>query len=663
MHVTVIGGVENDFPKRHMAPIIETKRVWSDEWEYDRELELVSCGVSAGSTQVPTCEIKRRYGSVKLPQADDFETLAPRNMDNWWVRVSFVDAQGVIPQFVGQIQDEAKFLNGTATNITGWQSWIVSGGLNILGKIDISEAYFLGAEDAVSKVGWLPDMNSHDKRGTIVGNRSSEKDPESDVYLYGGTSTWTHRQYAEMILRKFVQQEGGPTWKLAGQVDILDRMSTTIQFSNSMKAIEILQTLIPVRYGVDFKVNFTDTGFEVVVFALIAEDATVAGQTMPRNPNTVTVQRGEQYDLDTVQLVKSLRRRVDRIRVLGRRIVVCGSLYGPLVSESEDAPGLVGKWNSTLETQYRELVDADAGPTADEQRSREKFRAVFQQFGAPVDWDLDGGRWAVKCGLNGELSAEQGEFQNIIRSTLPWIPLKEGFDYSQSPAVDNNIAGHIADVKPPLVWIRDEVPDDGEPRYVQCDLNGISVDVPHQDWGVLLSPRINHLLAYNHWESAEADSSDTEARFDYETLIATIAIEGDQRLVLGYDVPDNLKAGDGTTMDVVDNDAEMWVLLPNTIVDLDEDGGIVNSPDETIVLRNDSSRLALLLAGLYMRYINERVRATITIRGFLPWGDLVGHILATVQQGSSQEGVGAPITSIEWVAGDSPKMVIKTGYA
>lgn len=659
MASTVIGAGEVAYPKRYIAPVVYSKANWSDGWEYDPELQVTSFGVTAGSTQQATCEIHRPYGRVKRPEMSDFEYYDARDMQDWWIKICHVGEQGLQTAFVGQIQDQSRLMEGTESNPSGKQAWVVSDGMRILRKIDVTDAYFLNADNEVKRIEWVPDMNAHDKRGVTVGNRSEEKGPD-DCYLYGGNAIWTHREYVEYVLKKFVTQEGGPQWSLTGQVDILESLALTIPFSDAMKVSSILQALIPVRYGVDFRVHPTETGFQVQVFALVGADASAAGQTMPRNPNTVSITKSEQYDLESVQLVETTARRVDKIRVLGGRIIVCGSLRG----RRAGVESIVGKWHQDIEADYKEALGAEEDPLLnDVYRQREKFRSVFQQFGAPVDWDLDAGKWAVQTDLNGQLLPTPAEFQNVMRRTLPWIPLKENFDYSVDPAQDNNIEDHTPDVKPPLAWIKDEVPETGDPHYVQCDLIGISVSVPQRDWGIVLNASPNHLLAYNHWSEELLGTTEIDPRYDYETLVATLAFESDSRLKLGYDVPENMRAGDGSVETLVDEDAEMWVLLPGTVLDLDEENNFVLSPDSTIVLRNDSPRLALLLAGMLMRYINGRVRANIVIRGHMPWGDLIGYILDVVQQGDDLQNVGGPITSIEWTCGDSPLTIIKTGYA
>ena len=105
--------------------------------------------------------------------------------------------------------------------------------------------------------------------------------------------------------------------------------------------------------------------------------------------------------------------------------------------------------------------------------------------------------------------------------------------------------------------------------------------------------------------------------------------------------------------------------LPGIITDLTSTGTFVAFNFNTIPyrLRDDTDRLSLLLAGAVTRYINERVRAEVQYVGFLAWGDLLGQILTVIQQGDDVNLVGAPITSIEWTLGDSPRTIIKTGYA
>ena len=238
-------------------------------------------------------------------------------------------------------------------------------------------------------------------------------------------------------------------------------------------------------------------------------------------------------------------------------------------------------------------------------------------------------------------------------------------------ATDNTDGTVEAETSPPMAWIYDSIPVRTQaPQYIQCEHNGIGVGRPHLDWGVFLHASPNHLLALNSWSDTQLQTTLTQPDFDWNTVVATVAIESDHRVALEYDLPANQQAGDGSVMTVVDQEAELWVVLPGTIVSLDKDGSLVKfagksqgSPDGPTILRNDVPRLALALAGVVARYTNERGRAQLTIKGFVPWAPLLGFILTGVQSGDTVKQVGGIISSIEWTLGQSPQTVIKTGYA
>lgn len=97
-----------------------------------------------------------------------------------------------------------------------------------------------------------------------------------------------------------------------------------------------------------------------------------------------------------------------------------------------------------------------------------------------------------------------------------------------------------------------------------------------------------------------------------------------------------------------------------------EDPLLLFSGDKTRVLRNDASRLAFVMAGAISRYLIQRARASITIAGLKPWGNLIGQILTSLEQAGDAQQVSAPITSVEWTAGqndDPGTTVIGTGFA
>lgn len=669
MGITVIGGQSQPIPQPFSSPIIETAQTWTlaaaGAWHYDPELTMVSCIVHASGT-ISTCEVTRRYGHTKEPYEKDFSDKPPLDLGGQWLRLSFAGDQGPLVQFVGQIENQSRVYTGGFTTPSGKQNWVVSGGLKILQKLVISEAVFCSADESESTVGWIPAMNARDKRGLLVGNKkTSSETADAAPWFYGGTEVWTHAEYIDYLIKNFVQQTNGPTWTVGGQREIIDAMESTIQFSEAITAAEMLRHLIPVQYGVDYRISTTPAGYEITIFALTDLDQNFAGVAMPKNPNSVKILRTGDVSVIETHIVDSTERRVDRVQVCGRRIVVCGTLRG----DQAGGVSLVKKWSDDLEADYilaNNLGNAD--PTdLDKAREREVYRDVYQHLGAPLNWDLDGEKWAVTCKDDGTLTTTPN-FQTVVRRTLPWIPLKEGFDYSTDPPTDNTLGDpSTSDTKPMMAWLFDPLYEDKTgaiaPRYIAAEYSGVGIHAPHDDWGVFLHAKPNHLLAYNQWSSDQLATTNHEPKYDYNHTVCTIAVESDHRLKLGYKMPAALAAGDGSEMTIIDEQAECWVLLPNTAIDVDKYGKILYGSDQQKELRNDKDRLALIMAGAVSKYINERWRATATIKGFLPWAGLVGNILTIVQEGDDVQRIGAPITSVEWILSPAPVTIVKAGYA
>ncbi len=680
-------------------PIIEQKATWADTWTRSTDLEILRFDIkSGGNDGISTAEVKRRYGTIKQPNETTYHTLTTLDLaasGGTWIRISLLgnDTNSTpILAFMGTVDGQANQLRGENVLISGTtgsqissgvQNWTVSGGLRILQKLVVSESIFVnGSANDVSRVGWLPDMNSRDAHGMIVGNRSTDAyDPRSSgtySFIYGavGNATaniWSHLQYVTYLVQNFIQNDTGPKWTLGGASTLLNAMETTIEFEACESALSMLRKLIPPKYGVDFAViptkdngTVSSDGYQIYVYALLGEDLTINGVTYPKNPNTLTVKRDDQLFFTEAHLVESTARRVDKIRVMGKRIVVCGTL-----AATANDPTLVPKWSATLEADYIADTGADIDET-DRRKNKDKYRDVYRKFGAPVDWDLDGstiptahipGSWAKECGTDGTLSSG-GQFQNLVRHTLNFTPLREGFDYSTNPPTDTTLADSEPEFKPPIAWVVDPEPDGGgDPVYVQCDLVGMHIHSSPHDWGLFVEASPNHLLALNNFtNSADVTIS---PKYDYNTLVATIAIPVDHRIQLGYDVPTALAAGDGSIMTVVDEGAELWVILESTAYDVDDDGTLLFTPSEMIV-RDDTDRLALALTGLVARYINERVKARLVFKGFQPLGGLIGNILSVVQQGDEITNIGGPVTSVEWIQGsngNSPQTIFSAGYA
>jgi len=678
MPCTIIGPTTEAFPKSTYPPILEIKRLWGDTWRIAPDLELVSAQLATGGHDLGRCQFRRRYGpAVKQPWEADYSARGSwATGAGWWVQLRIVCDQGLQPVWIGRIAGESRNVYGSEGGRMGAQSWTAYGPTNILRKIAMSNSYWWDGA-LRRKLGWVPSINDRDQRNMIVGNRSAEK--HDGVYLYGGEDTWTHLDYLEYVLDRFVDEtaDGGPSWTIGGQADLLAGFSENIRLGTTQTIDQVLAQLIPPRLGVDYKiVHHEGTGFEVHVFALSAREFCFANVTLPKNPNTVAVRSGETRDNLQTRVVATEDHRYGRIRVLGKRAVVCCSLAGPEYWDAKLAGSLVPKWHDDLLADYKDGTGNAADPDAehDAVRRRDHFRPVYQYFGAPDDWTHQDGAAAPYIDAAGQHDPLlTGQHQLDIRSTLSWLPLREGFDYSVDPAVDNNVDGYQPEFRPAACWILAEAWGnfhDPEVDHSQpCEAARIGVSAAQTDWGVCLNASPNHRLAMNHWFPAKG--TENPPVFDYDRLVATIAFESDQRLRLELEIPGGAKPTDGT-LDIEVPDAEFWFLAARTIVDVDPepwevDKGaikeVLTSGDTGRVLRNDVDRLAAVMAGAIARYFAGRMRGVLVIKGLVPWGPLLGHILTVIEEAGDTHQIQAPITQVAWMGGEKPQTIISTGFA
>ena len=659
MSVIVVGPGLATIPWAEPVALVSIKRAWAGAWESSFSLVPLAASRHACGQDLDALTLQRRYGpAVKGPLDEGFSARSPIDLLGAWVRVELAGGQGLYTVWIGRIEAETRAVQGSESGRQGTQQWTAFGPLQILRKAQVHHSFW-DEDNTVQELGWVPDVNLYPtisaridpQTGMLVGNRSASKLGES--YLFGGTDYWSNYDHIEYLLARFVEQSGGPTWTIGGQTDILRDLITITPTWDVHTVADLLASLIPPAFGIDYQIAATGAGFEVRVFALTANEVSFGGETMPRNPNTTRISGSTTVDMLDCRIERSRTQFYDRLRVVGERVKSVFSLSAPEGT-------LVPMWTDTLETDYKtainEGIEEEDKQVNDAYRAQDRFRAVYRMFRASDGWDWMAGRAAPKILLDGG-SEEDAARQTGVRATLPELLLKEGWNYGEDPPVNENPSGEAVDFLAPFALVQDPelvsyLPVDKlsvlRDLYLM-NLSDMGLSVLENQWGVMIHPSPNHALARNHWTDAKVSAYDpmTEG-VDWEGLIVTIAAETDQRLEMGLDLPEAFASGDGSTMVVSVPGAEFWWLSPSTVIGVDSLGQKRLSPESGVVLRDDSSKLALIAAGALSRYLNDRVRASFTCRRLVAWTMLLGTVLTVVEEGGDLQHIGAPITSIRW---------------
>ena len=703
MGVIVISPTLGEFPQTVRHPIIEIKQNWSDDWIWVPEIRLRSMSSASAGHDLSRLVLLRPYGPTKHPWESDFPGAIDTAVDltDWWVRVRALTgtARDLATAWLGRFSDEDRDLFASSQGLSGMQVWVAYGPAQILRKRFISKSYWL-TNGGRKHIGWVPPLNDPTK--SERGNRHNAT--SEGVHLYGGTDLWDYRQYAEYLLKNFLDEsdDNGPSWKLAGAAEVLEEIKEPITWGTTQSAAEMLLELIPVSRGLDYTIRLIldedgeETGFEVFVYALSAQEFSFGGSTLPANPDTVRIEVGEANNNDSTRVIVSRNRYYKKLRVLGKRIVVCCSLWGPMAVERSGANSeMIGvpvdatldpKWLDTIETEYRASVGGDSEDEADHDRFRnqDKFRSVYQSYGAVDGWEWNEGTAAPALDDEGLLITEApvedpgdpilddtriADHQHTVRETLSWIPLLAGLDYTglrdSSPLPEVPPGDESPDYIPLIAWMFDPYTY----RYVVSEELDIGVNAKHHDWGVELQCSPNHLVADTHFDDAvETYITATWPRYDHEEMAVTIAMESDQRFAM-ESVVDGATDQDGVFE--IETEAEFHYLAPNTIVGaskLHDDplGLLILSGSVGIVLRSDKELMELTMAAAISRYQSDRKRAQLQIRGFIPWQFLIGRVLTTLEEAGETHVIDGPITSITWQVpddGGSPITILSAGFA
>lgn len=698
MGETILGPA-GTIPYKTNPVVVQTKTKWGGKWKTEPGLMLETATRNAGGNDLDSAVFLWKYGNLAHPWDKDLKQYKPLGLDGDWIRVCLTVKNNLQTLWIGRIYGEGRNIHGSDTGAenpgdkgfpSGVQRWQAYGPQMIFRKISISQSLWAQPEKADLKaenwLGWLPDMNDRvGQHALLVGNRSGAKH-SGKSYIFGGTDIWSAYDFVEYVLAWYCDfsATGGPKFKLGGQADLLKSLTYAQAWPETTTADHILRKLISPRFGVDFKIDYSDSKktFTVNVFSLQSKVIAAGDAKLPANLNKVRVKAGESPANLSTTIAVSSDHKVHKIRVLGKRVVVCCSLLGSQCDGPDDPrKGAIDMaWNADDERAYNEGNGAPApsdaegllqypigsAERADYIRRDSRFRDVFSLWLMPKSFDLTTISAAIMLDDKGTPSVgAAGNLpprQLLTHKTLHWLPLQSDYDYSVWPPTKLDIdsdTDYAPQMMPPQVWIRKD-----KEMYQPAHMAGIHVGIPRHGLGVRLTCNPRHLLGKDNFLATAPTCH--EPIWNAAEMVTTIAFESDARLALEYEVPGSDPL-DGIE-EIILNDAEMWVLTPKTLLQTKTDSGwgFFKSPDRLAFTRDDRPRMGMVLAGAIARYGSSRCRAEIVAAGITPWQGLLGQILTTIESGGMSSVVEAPITQISWSSshdGGLPRTTIRTGFA
>ena len=629
-----------------------TKAAWVGSWIERTTLQPISA-VNVCAPEYGQAIIRQHIGSHNLADRTAFAAEAALDLRDHYVKI--VNASDS-SEWVGIITEQStEWLGFQAADPTGIRTYVARSLDHLLDMTPIVGSWCSDDGATVYQIDRSLTFNiSHERGGTLIGNRSAAKIGLTPMWYFTlDGSEWTIKNILEYVLDQYAGSMGF-LWELGGQIDDLDQLTTIVSL-DGLTVRQALNKLIDRRRGYGWTLRMVGSepqDVRIHVFSLFTSDVNVGGFTFTENAEQGDVDLGAKHLIKRILVSSDYSRAYNKIRVQGRPVKACFDV------RTGNAAPLRAAWSVALLDEYKEGAKNIAGYAGwplqtqqeenDRVRARERYRDVFAKWEIDPDWDWETfvsgplGDMPVALSiasdgdfiLNGKLQAVASDVYPGTRPFLPFLPLKEGVDYSTAgweAAVTDTLPFRAPFVTIPHP-LHGEVlsGSDGPFVYIhdmqQPDIPNGRVSMENRGTAIRIQFSPNYLFAANGpaepGEPAEywGDPPEHEpgvyqniwwydaVRGSRRRFWATICIELDTRLVV------EIACGSAPSTDfdrdlVIDvPDAELWYAMVATVVGIEKDGrhayllGDEASPNAVLdsghavamVLRDDSPRLRAL---------------------------------------------------------------------
>lgn len=650
-----------DLTQRNLHAAVYYKKAWTSPWQPAPYFEPLAATLAAAPT-ISTASFRTHYGCEGFwedkQEMADASVLEPYIYCYIQIRVRRGSDEIIL--WTGVVPTETFYLLGQSSLGKTADHIIQAQGLEILLKNRLDGAWVKpvgGSIEDKKWIGHIPPFNQrHEFGGNIIGNRSSVMTEElTHIFAEDGVP-WDNLTITNHLL-KYYQYENGPNFYLKGETEIIEALGGIIEvYDFSQRTVlDALNILISRNRGFGWVVSVSENDLvNIVPFSLLDENISLGDIVMPANSKKISLDLWLERMLGNVEITNDTAHVYDRIIVRGARMKSCCSLSfadSSLEKGWTDAEETAFKAAASETEGYDALDDDEKAELNDKFRAEDRFERVFTTFRVPRDWD-----WKVNAGevqdivnplldSTGELHTdEQAAYWNSDKRFANSLPFKVGFDYSGAEPVDNNPASAEPEFRRLFVLVEQTA---GKHQYVE-KLKPARADVRPLTREMAVSMGFNprYLAAKNHWEGAEPGNwSDDIEEFgiDYEDIIVTAFLETDQVV----QVEQVFYYGENQrTLIITIPDAELWYIVPGTIIGIDENGSLIPYGGTSNLLRDDRDRLRRALNAAVAWYGRQRNKAAITIKSIDP-GIPIGTMIENIDV-SAIGAAGSAVTSLHW---------------
>lgn len=660
---------------------VSTRVNWTDPWSVVPYLEPVK-GTNTLAPGKGVATFLWRYGEIKREDKTTFTDDVPKDLFGSYVRVEAFNEDGAETQWYGRLEDDELDVHGAVTQPQGDQEIKALGLENDLDRYDLKQVQCRQNGSSFAQES-IPVFNRRAGRGPgLLGNRSLSRQTGNVYEFSSDGELWTNRDIAESVLAWNVPADGTP-FQLAGQVEELDKIVQTHRFPAGLTLRQILCQLIDPRRGLGWCIRVDGKDNVLIwIFSVLEDDVGIGGQTAASNNEQFSVVLDDAIDFEKVLVTLHKSSKYDSVRIRGARQK---SIFSISLVDGTWEEGFTSALLTAFKQGQSSATDYPADPQGqaernDQYRGDDRFERL-SVFRIPPDWDLRagdgiGGAKSIvlpAIGDDGEIDTDTSQdlfmFGQALLHHLPGLEV--GKDYSVSPALDENPSDSDPEFRRPFALIK----YDGKWMYLDKLSESIGgqvvtnaqIRMMDRELAVQVLMRPKWLLFANDWSGAEpsllAGQVWTAAQvaagnfFDYNNMLATVAIEGDQHV--------QIVAGGGPGADeykelVIDvPDAELVYLVPGTVLGIDNEGNLKHASGG-VFLVDDRERLSRLAAVAWSWYHKARASVRLVDKSRLRLIQ-VGQLMKSIRSASDFREVGTVVSQeyFDWQAG---KITYTTQY-
>ena len=673
----VVGSVLTKWPHA-----VYMKLTWDADWVYIPYLHALSARWAAFPGK-STAQLRFDYGAILREGLSVYSDFSQTANHDYFICITavpedmaeFVLWVGIVPAHAFNIKGTK--ISGTIATTMGDEMLTAHGFEYLLERRMVTGGLVYdadGSPETAKRIGWAPTFNDRHPRGAaLLGNRSAAKittlgPPIPLSFGFGNALEgdvpyrWSARDIIEYLLHWSAPDGAAePTFLLEGPdeepydlIGYLNGLYSVVP-QEGRNVWDILKVVLDRRRGISAYLvpsmgsdGFPDSDKPISLFVFSLSDAPsrVGGFVFPGNPWWLDITLDEGLTLEKAVVEIDSLNTYDTIVVEGDRVISCFS--AEVVDSGTGRAPIEPAWPEADETAY------DAADDEERSRMKDRWERVYRMFRLPDDFDWSGtNAFNPSFDDDGNIDLTTvAPFWNVMHRLLDWLPIPA----SAAVAAESVVPG----MTKPLLFCEkfDEVEGTPTGKWVWIEsppenaAGGVEYEdgtfVVHDREGLLeVRHKTQHYLARNHFDSEPTgDDASKPPVFDYERMVATIAVEADSvpRVQVATQAPGGLV---GRTLRIHVPGVQVWIVaIGGTAIALDENGALAFYTGNGIA-RDDTDQLRAVAALAKSIYGKRRAAIRATEFGLWSIADL-GTMIRAVTTNQGQTLVNAAVTEIRW---------------